>query len=144
MTHLPDPINQSQFYDDVPSKRLLAWAIDAVIIGIITALIVVFTAFIGLFFIPFLLFVVSLAYRSMSIASQSATFGMRIAAIELRNSEGLRLSTGEAVLHTIGYLLTVSTALAQIVSIVLMCATERGQSLSDMVLGTVMLNKRAR
>lgn len=144
MTHLPDPINQSQFYDDVPSKRLLAWAIDTVIIGIITALIVVFTAFIGLFFIPFLLFVVSLAYRSMSIASQSATFGMRIAAIELRNSQGLRLSTGEAVLHTIGYLLTVSTALAQIVSIVLMCATERGQSLSDMVLGTVMLNKRAR
>ncbi|MEP3055204.1 RDD family protein [Ascidiaceihabitans sp.] len=144
MTHLPDPDRQSQFYADVPGKRLLAWVIDAVIIGILTAVIVPFTAFTALFFLPFLLFVVSLGYRIITIAGGSATFGMRIAAIELRNRDGMRLNFAEAALHTIGYHLTLGTVVVQIVSVIFMCASPRGQSLTDMVLGTAMLNRRSR
>ena len=144
VTQYPDPQRQSQFYADVPGKRLLAWVIDALIIFLISTLIVVMTAFVGLFFLPLVVFMTSMAYRTITIAGRSATFGMRIAAIELRNSAGLRLSFGEAFLHTLGYLITISTAIAQMISIILMCASEKGQSLSDMVLGTVMLNTRAK
>ena len=31
MTHLPDPITQSAFYENVPAKRLFAWVLDEVI-----------------------------------------------------------------------------------------------------------------
>lgn len=143
MTHLPDPIDQPLFYADVPGKRLLAWAIDALIIALISAVLVLLSFLTALFFLPAVIFLVSLAYRTITIANRSATYGMRVAAIELRNSEGMRLSFGEAFLHTIGYHLTLGTVIAHVISIIFMCASPRGQSLTDMVLGTAMLNRRA-
>ena len=63
--------------------------------------------------------------------------------IELRNAEGHRLSLGEAALHTVGYYISFGMALVQLVSVIFMLTSERGQSLTDMVMGTVMLNRRA-
>jgi len=132
MTHLPDPITQSGFYDSVPVKRLLAWVI------------LPFTGFLGLFIFPVFWLVVGFAYRVITIANGSATWGMRLASIELRNSAGARLDLTEAALHTFGYTISIGTFFIQAVSIVLMCASARGQSLTDHVLGTVMLNKQAK
>lgn len=49
-TALPDPDYQAEFYQDVPTKRLIAWIADTIVIVLISLLIVPFTAFTGLFF----------------------------------------------------------------------------------------------
>ena len=69
---------------------------------------------------------------------------MRLVSIELRNSTGARLDLTEAALHTLGYTISIDIFLLQPVSIVLMCASMRGQSLTVHFLGTVMLSKQAR
>lgn len=142
MTHLPDPERQADFYDGVTIKRGLAWVVDLVLITLIALPVALFTI-VGLFVIPLVFLTVGFLYRWMTIARGSATPGMRLMAIELRDAYGERLDTGQALLHTLGYYITVSTFILQVISIGFMCTTERGQGLTDMVLGTVALNRRA-
>ncbi|WP_288939538.1 RDD family protein [uncultured Roseovarius sp.] len=141
--HLPDPVTQPEFYSDVPAKRLLAWVVDTVLIVLICLLIVPFTAFTGLFFFPFLLLVVGFAYRVVTIARDSATWGMRLVSLEFRKLDGQRFDLPMALLHTLGLTISFGFPILQVISIVLMLTTERGQGLSDHVLGTVALNRRA-
>ena len=141
---LPDPDHQAEFYADVPVKRALAWIFDTILIAILTALVVPFTLFTALFFLPVLYLAISFVYRVVALARKSATPGMRLMAIEFRDRTGARFDLGTAFLHTLGYTLTVSTLLPQILSAVLMLTTARGQGLTDMVLGTVAINRPAR
>ncbi|MGB3243019.1 MAG: RDD family protein [Sulfitobacter sp.] len=142
MTHLPDPDTQPEFYENVPLKRLLAWLVDTVIIVVLCVVILPFTAFTGLFFFPFLLLMVGFAYRVITLANGSATWGMRLMAIELRDGRDRPFDLGLAVLHTLGYTLSIGTAIVQVVSIVLMASSARGQGLTDMFLNTTALNRR--
>ncbi len=142
MNHLPDPVRQPEFYDGVVIKRAVAWVIDAVLVAALLIPVVIMTAFVGLFFLPFLWLMVSFVYRWVTISTGSATWGMRMMAIELRDADGDRLDGGMAFLHTAGYTLSVTTAIIQLASVLLMMTTERGQGLSDLALGTVMINKR--
>lgn len=143
MYHLPDPDTQPAFYDSVPSKRLVAWVIDTVLIVIASTLVLPFTAFTGLFFFPFLVFVVGFVYRWITLAGGSATWGMRLMSIEFRSANGAPFDGGTAFLHTLGYTISFAIPIAQLVSIVMMATGHRGQGLTDMVLGTVALNRRA-
>jgi len=141
---LPDPEYQAEFYADVPVKRALAWGVDAILIALITAVILPFTLFLGLLFLPVLYMFLSFLYRTVSLARRSATPGMRLMAIEFRDRTGAKFDLGTAFLHTLGYTLTIGTVLPQLLSIGLMLTTARGQGLTDMVLGTVAINKPAR
>jgi len=141
--HIPDPQTQPDFYADVPAKRLIAWAADTVLVALVCLLILPFTAFAGLFFFPALMLVVGFAYRVVTLARGSATWGMRLAAIEFRTVSGARFDLGMAFVHTLGFTLSCAIFPLQTVSIVLMLTTARGQGLSDLVLGTVALNRRA-
>ncbi|ABG32333.1 hypothetical protein CEP88_03820 [Roseobacter denitrificans] len=143
MSATPDPQAHPDFYKDVPLKRLLAWVVDALITLLACIIILPFTAFTGIFFFPFLFLVVGFAYRFVTIANSSATWGMRVFAIELRQSDGSRMSPAAAFAHTLGYTLSWTVPVFQLISIIMMAATERGQGLSDHVLGTVMINRRA-
>lgn len=143
MTALPDPDLQPDFYASVPAKRLLAWGIDAVITGLACVIVLPFTAFTGIFFFPFLFLVVGFAYRTVTIANGSATWGMRVAAIELRKSDGAEMDLGSAFAHTLGYTLSWTVPVFQLISVIMMATTARGQGLSDHVLGTAMVNKSA-
>jgi len=143
MHALPDPFAQPQFYDAVPTKRLIAWLIDSVITVLLCLLVVVFTAFVGLFIWPFLFLVLGFAYRVVTIANGSATWGMRFAGIELRDATGARLDLGQAVAHTAGFTISVAIPVLQVISVVMMLTGARGQGLTDTVLGTVALNRRA-
>ena len=140
---LADPISQPQFYRDVPMKRLGAWVVDTIVILAICVVILPFTAFTAFFFFPLLMLVVGFAYRVATLAGGSATWGMRLFAIELRDMSGERFDLGQAVLHTLGYSLSWAIAPAQLVSVVLMATSARGQGLTDMVMGTAALNRRA-
>ncbi len=57
--------------------------------------------------------------------------------------DGARLDGGSALLHTVGYTVSMAVPILQIISILLMLTTARGQGLSDHMLGTVMLKRRA-
>lgn len=138
----PDPDTHPQIYDGVPTKRLLAWVVDTLIITALVLIVIPFTAFIGLFFIPFLYLVLGFAYRVVTLSRSSATWGMQLMAVELRTRDDDRFDLSLAFLHTLGYTVSLAMPLLQLISVVLMLSTERRQGLSDMVLGTVALNKR--
>ncbi|CUI02063.1 MULTISPECIES: RDD family protein [Leisingera] len=142
MTALPDPDYQAEFYASVPAKRLIAWVIDSILIFTLSAGAVLLTAFTGLLVWPLLYLAVGFAYRTVTIANGSATWGMRFAGIELRDSAGQRLDSGMAALHTAGYSLSLGFPVLQVISIILMLTSPRGQGLTDHFLGTVMLNRR--
>ncbi|WP_299145657.1 RDD family protein [uncultured Tateyamaria sp.] len=141
--HLADPITQPQFYRDVAGKRLMAWVVDTILVVLICLLILPFTAFVAIFFFFGLIGVVGFVYRVITLATGSATWGMRLMAIEIRDATGARLDLGQAFLHTLGYTISWAVPPLQLVSIVLMATSNRGQGLTDMVLGTAALNRRA-
>lgn len=143
MSHLPDPYHQAEFYDGVPAKRLLAWIVDMILALAISVLALPFTAFTGIFFFPFLVMVVGFVYRTLTLAGGSATWGMRLFAVEMRTQHGERFDLGTAFAHTLGYSVSFAVFPAQLVSIFLMLTTPRGQGLTDHVLGTVAINRRA-
>ncbi|MBT8460093.1 MAG: RDD family protein [Boseongicola sp.] len=141
---LPHPETQPDFYEDVNTKRLIAWFIDVLLITAVTAVLTVFSLFTALFFLPFLYAAVGFFYRWIGLSRHSATIGMRVMSVEFRGSDGEDLDGGTAFLHTAGYYASVAIFPAQLVSIVLMLMSERKQGLTDMVLGTVLLNTRSR
>jgi uncharacterized RDD family membrane protein YckC len=138
----PDPHTQPQFYEGIPTKRLLAWIVDMILIVLICLLIVPFTAFTGIFFFPFLMLVVGFIYRWATLAGSSATWGMRLMAMEIRRGDDRPFDGGTALLHTLGYSVSLAFPVLQVISVVLMLTSERRQGLTDMVLGTVPLNCR--
>jgi len=141
--HLPDPDRHAEFYADVPMKRALAWVVDTILIGILTALIVPFTAFVALLFLPVLFLCVSFAYRWVSLSTASATPGMRLMAVTFRSNRGTALNGGEAFLHTLAYTVSIAFVIPQVISAALMLTTARAQGLTDHVLGTVAINRAA-
>ena len=144
MTQLPDPEYDADMYADVPSKRFMAWVIDVVLISVVVALLVMMSLFIALIFLPALYFMVSFGYRWLSLTAGSATPGMWLMAIEIRDRHGQRLDPVTAFLHTAGYAFSVVTVPLQLVSVAMMLTTARRQGLTDMVLGTAALNRPAR
>jgi uncharacterized RDD family membrane protein YckC len=143
MTALPDPQLRPAYYDNVPSKRLFAWLIDSVLILILTIVAVPFTFFSALFFFPILWVIIGFVYRVLLISGGSATLGMRIVAIEFRNHSGQRFSIGEAFMHTLIFSVTFSMVIPHLISVFLMLFSSRGQSLSDLILGSTAINRPA-
>ena len=143
MTRLPDPISQSEFYTDTPIKRLFAWVIDVVITFVLTLVLAILTG--GLLFLLFfgIWAIVSVVYRTLTLAKKSATPGMSFVGIEFRDSHGAHFDFGTAALHTLGTLFSFATTV-QLISIILMLTTPRKQGLMDMLFGSVALNKMAR
>ncbi len=142
-SNLPDPQRQPEFYADVTFKRFLAWIFDAVIISLLTVLFVLFTAFTALLVIGFVTFLISLLYRWMTISAWSATPGMRLVSIQLRNHNGEKLDSTTALVHSGLFLVLKSFVIPQLISIAMMLFTERGQSLHDAITGVVAINRSA-
>ena len=140
---LPDPNRHSEFYADVLTKRVFAFLIDSVVILVITLLLIPLTAFTAIFFLGFLAFVVSVIYRTVSLANRSATPGMRLMAIEFRTHTGDRFDLKTAFIYTILFSISMSMVLPQIVSVILMLTGQRRQSLVDHLMGTAAINRSA-
>lgn len=140
----PDPERHAEFYEDVPLKRLIAWGVDTVLIGLMVLLVLLMTAFTFTLILPLVILTVSFVYRFVTLARGSATPGMRLMAIEFLDQRGRRFRSGTAFAHTLGYSLSMAFVLPQMASVALMLATERRQGLSDLILGTVAVNRAAR
>ncbi|NBD28469.1 MAG: RDD family protein [Alphaproteobacteria bacterium] len=137
----PNPERLPEFYAGVPLKRLFAWAIDWTVAAVISALLLPLTLFIGLFVFPIMVAVVGFFYRWSTLAGGSATWGMRLMAVELRDAEGFRLDGRTAFWHVALHygLMIVSPGL--LVSAVATLMTPKKQGLHDLLLGTVALNR---
>jgi uncharacterized RDD family membrane protein YckC len=129
-----------RLYDGVTIKRGIAWIFDVVLIAMLCALVLPFTAFTGIFFFPALMLFVGFIYRWFTLAGGSSTWGMRMMGIRFRDHDGAPLGSGLALAHTFGYTVSVAVAPLQLISVILMLATPRGQGLSDLVLGTEAVN----
>ncbi|MAX73177.1 MAG: hypothetical protein CMH66_05820 [Nioella sp.] len=138
---LPDPDRQSVFYDGIPPKRLMAWVVDVVLILVMMLIIGVLTLTVAFWLWPLFWVATSFVYRAITIGSASATLGMRLMNIELRNATGARLTGTEAMLHTGAYLLCASFFLPQALSVAMIALGERHQSLPDLFLGTAAINR---
>ncbi|MGC9419241.1 MAG: RDD family protein [Rhodovulum sp.] len=138
---LPDPALHAEFYADIPVKRLVAWVVDTVLVILIALLALPFTAFTAVFFLPFFVALVGFAYRTVTLARGSATWGMRLVAIELRNARGERLDTMTAALHTLIFSASMAFVIPQVVSMILMLTGARAQGLGDLMLGTAAINR---
>lgn len=138
---LPDPDTQREFYDDVPTKRLIAWVIDSLIIALFVFVLTLLSIFTALFILPLVWLTVGFIYRWITIAGRSATPGMRLVSLEFRRADGSRFDGITALLHTAGYTFSVVTFPLQLISIAMMLMTERKQGLTDMILGTAAINR---
>lgn len=147
MDGLPDPERDRQFYDGVPSRRLVAWFVDLAIILIIgvplATIFGLFTLGFGFALFPFIVASVGFVYRTATIASGSATWGMRFTGIELRRGDGTRFDLLTALLHTGIYTVAIGVILLQFVSCAAMIGTRYGQGLPDIILGTTAINRPA-
>ncbi len=145
LEHLIDRLgggHDDRLYRNVPLKRFLAWCLDVVLISLATAAIVAFSLFTALLFLPAVYACISFLYRWATLASSSATPGMILVGIEIRDLGGAELDGKTALLHTAGYFFSMLTFPVQMISVGMMLLSARRQGLSDMVLGTVAINRR--
>jgi uncharacterized RDD family membrane protein YckC len=143
LSGLPNPVLDAQFYAGVPFKRLIAWIIDAVIVGALWVVLVIGTLGTFAFFMFFGLLIVSFGYRAFMVDRYSATLGMMAVGIELRNGRGDRLDRTQAIWHVTLFLGLMVFFFINVISMIVMLVNERGQGLHDMVLGTTAINRPA-
>ncbi len=139
----PDPDRHAEFYSGVAFKRGLAWIVDTIFVTLIVVVIALITALTALFILPLVWLAVGFLYRWITLSGDSATWGMRLMSIKFLDRYGQRFDAGTAFLHTLGYSMSMAFVLPQIISVALMMVTRRGQGLTDMVLGSVAINRSA-
>ena len=135
-----------ELFSEILPKRLLAFAIDAVIVlvAMVPASLAVFilgilTLSLGWLLYPFVFAIVALGYLALTLGSaESATIGMRMAGIEMRTLGGERMYPLLAVLQGLMFWVLIGLLTPLILVVGLM--SNRSRLLHDMLLGTIMLN----
>ncbi|TFL18210.1 RDD family protein [Jannaschia formosa] len=140
-TGLPDPHHQPEFYDGIVVKRGLAWVVDVLLITFATFLLGIVTLSLAWFLWPIASLAVGALYRVTTLANRSATWGMRLMGVELRDHHGRRFDGPTALLHVIGYYASISFLLPALGSVAAMLVTDRRQGLTDLVMGTAAINR---
>ena len=145
---VPSPYEDEQFYAGVPLRRLAAFVIDVVIAGLLMAVIAVVGLVVGFFtfglgwLVAFALLVsADFLYRWLTISADSATWGMALTGIELRDSRGERLDAGQALVHTVAYYATVMLGVPLILNLVVIFLSPHRRLIHDFLLGTVAINR---
>ncbi len=147
MSGLPDPDLDRQFYDGVPSRRVVAWLIDAVLVlaaGVPLALLFgLLTLGFGFALFPLVVGGVGVLYRMATIGGGSATWGMRFAGIEFRRGDGTRFDGPTTLLHTGVYALGYAFPFLQLLSCATILFTRYRQGVPDLLLGTTAIVRPA-
>jgi uncharacterized RDD family membrane protein YckC len=140
-TALPDPDTEPRFYEGIPLKRGLAWIVDIVLITAMTFLAGIVTLTLAWWLWPLTYLAIGFLYRVGTLANGSATWGMRLFGIELRDAGARRLDGLQALLHVGGYYATMAFVLPALASAAAILGTPRRQGLTDLVLGTAAINR---
>lgn len=145
---VPDPHRDPQFYAGVPLRRLVAFAIDAVIILflIACAVFVLGALTLGALFLagPLLALLfgaTGFVYRWVMLTQRSATVGMMFTGLEVRDHRGDRMRQATAFLHTAGFYATLFFLPLLFIGWFLMFSSPYRRAMHDMILGTVVINR---
>jgi uncharacterized RDD family membrane protein YckC len=137
------PIPSERLFAGVAGRRFWAWVIDTLAITAITLFITLLTGFLALFVWGGLYLTVNFLYRWFGLARNSATMGMRMMGLIFITPQARQISGLTGFLHTLGYTLSVSFVFPQLISIALILFTAEKRSLTDIVLGTALVNRDA-
>ncbi len=151
--HAYDPAANPELFDGVLTRRLVAFVIDLVIIGIPVLLATFFVTILGLitFGLGWLLFWLlspatilwAIFYYGITFGSPaSATIGMRVMDLEMRTWYGAPTYFLLGAVHAVAYWITVSVLTPLILLVALF--NDRHRLLHDMLVGTVVINNPAR
>jgi uncharacterized RDD family membrane protein YckC len=151
--HAYDPVANPEFFEGVLARRMVAFLIDLVLIGIPVLLATIFILIFGLvtFGLGWALFwllspgtvIWAIIYYGMTFGSPaSATVGMRVMDLEMRTWYGAPAYFVLGAVHAIVYWISVS----MLTPLILLVAffNERGRLLHDILVGTVVINNPAR
>lgn len=141
LSGLPDPDKDPQFYDGVCFKRLLAWCVDVIIVALLTLGMIVLTLGTGVFIFFLLFLIANIGYRIFTLMRNSATVGMYLTGIEVRNGQGDKLSTSQATVHTLLYIIFAASVFPLILSCAMMVFSRYGQGIHDFILHTTIINR---
>lgn len=142
---MPDPAAFPEVYEAILPRRVLAYFVDLICIGVIAAF--VWVAFGVLWLMSFgllgpvlwLLFaLIPFAYHTLLLAGpRSATIGMRCFDLELRSVTGERPGLLQAAAQTALFYITIGLTWSLILLTALF--NRRGRTLHDWLAGTVMV-----
>jgi uncharacterized RDD family membrane protein YckC len=149
--HAYDPALSPELFEGVLARRVLAFAIDFVIIAIPVVLMAMFIFAFGIitlglgfalyYFLPAAAVIWALFYFGATLASpSSATIGMRAMDLEMRTWYGAPAYFVLGAVHAIVFWMTMSFPPVLLVAFL----NERRRLLHDMLLGTVVINNARR
>jgi uncharacterized RDD family membrane protein YckC len=152
--HAYDPATQPELFEGVLPRRIVAFAIDVVVILVPVAAVAIFIVLFGLvtFGFGWLLFwllfpatiVWALVYYGWTFGSPaSATIGMRTMDLEMRTWYGAPSYFVLGAVHAIVFWLAMRAYLTPIVLLTALF-NDRRRLLHDMLVGTVVINNEAR
>lgn len=138
-----DPAIHPELYEGVRTRRAFAFLIDFAVIVALMVVAYVVIAVVGIFtlgllwlLLPAVWPVVAILYSVLTLGGPySATPGMRFMGIEMRTLRGEPIYYGLALLHVLGFWVSVAILTPLILLVTLF--TSRKQLLHDLILGTV-------
>lgn len=145
---IPDPHRDPQFYQGVPLRRLVAFAVDIVIV----LFLMMCVAFVGgaltlgaiVFAGPLLIFMFSATgfiYRWIMLVQRSATVGMMMTGIQVRDGSGDPMGKLSAFIHTAGFYATFFFLPLLFIGWFLMFTSPHKRAMHDLILGSVVINR---
>ena len=151
--HVYDPVTMPELFEGVLARRLVAFAIDVVILAIPVLLAVVFIFVLGIvtFGLGWALYwlltpaavIWALLYYGLCFGGPaSASIGMRMMDLEMRTWYGAPAYFVLGVVHALVFWLTVSVLTPFV--LVVGFFNERQRLLHDILVGTVVINNEAR
>ena len=145
--YLPDPSSAPELFDGLLTRRVVAYFIDAALIGAITLAMALVAVALGIFTFGLsllsLAFVVPAAiviYYAITLGSpKRATVGMQAMDLVLTPTRGQPLDGWMAIFHAL--LFWVSFWICWPVTILFALFTPRRQMLHDLIMGTLMVRR---
>jgi uncharacterized RDD family membrane protein YckC len=145
--NLPDPATNPELFDGVLTRRVMAFLVDMVIVGVALGVVTIIGTIIG--FLTFGLGwlvtlvvrpVIFVGYYAMSLGSPArATIGMQMMDLVLTPTRGQPLDGPVAFVHTL--LFWITAWIAWPISLIVALFTPRRQMVHDLIAGTLMVRR---
>ena len=142
----PNPVDNPEYFDGIPFKRVVAYIVDVFVIAIFAAAVAVI-AFVPVVLTlgmlkPFVVGVIALiplSYHTLLIGGdRSATIGMRLLGIEVMTMDGAKPGYVVALIQTTLFYVTISLTTWLILLVALFNTGHR--TLHDFLCGTLIVN----
>lgn len=147
---IPDPHRDQQFYNGVPLRRFVAFWIDFVVILvlfvpvlIIGAAVTVMTLGLAAPFLMLFFTITGFLYRWAMLRTRSATLGMALTGIEVRDRNGDKCDNSIAFMHTVGFFVTFLAPPLLVIGWLMMANSPHRRVMHDLFIGTVVINRPA-